>query len=359
MKILLTGVTGLIGAELADRLQRAGHAVVGLRRRDSQVLLSNKRPLSTAEFVDRFEKGVVQLVRGDVAEPLLGLAPELYRCLLNETEFIVHSAAVTEFGHPAAIYERTNVSGTENVLQMATGRRQIPLLYVSTAYVCGVARGRISENKLHLPRGFGNAYEESKFRAESRVRAQGLNGLPYVIVRPSIVVGASDDGRIREFKNIYRALKVITKGKVSSIPGKPAALLDLVPWDYVCDVMVAIMSRPEQWYGTTFQAVGRQPLMLQDFSDVIAEYPSLKVPRFVPPESFIVDALPTSERRYYRQIVSLFETYFVRQMEFSYDNTARLMNGHLPPPARTFLRRILNYGEKVGFLATTEPALTE
>jgi nucleoside-diphosphate-sugar epimerase len=183
--------------------------------------------------------------------------------------------------------------------------------------------------------------------------------LPYVIVRPSVVVGASTDGRIREFKNIYTALRLMTKGKVTSIPGSPTASLDLVAWDYLCKVIVRVVSNVEQVLGKTFHAVSRQPLMLQDFSDVIAEYPSLRVPRFVPAESFVIDALPPVERRIYRQIVSLYEPYFVRQMEFVNDNTLHLMNGESAPCGRPFLRKLLNYGQKVGFFGSSEVALAE
>jgi nucleoside-diphosphate-sugar epimerase len=251
------------------------------------------------------------------------------------------------------------VQGTEQIIAFATQPKPRPLVYISTAYVCGFTRGRIAEDDFAPPRKFGNAYEASKFRAESSVRAAGRNGLPYVIVRPSIVVGAGNDGRIREFKNIYTALKLITKGKVTSIPGNPAATLDLVPWDYLCDVVEKVVASADQSFGKTFHVVGQQPLMLKDFSDVIAEYPSLKVPRFVPAESFVVDALPPVERRLYRQIVSLYEPYFIRQMEFRNENTLRLMNGGLPPRGRPFLRKLINYGEKVGFFGSSEVALME
>jgi len=359
MKILLTGVSGLVGSELAHRLCSLGHAVVGLRRSSAEIMLCDGSTLSARTFSGSFDNGEVRLLQGDVAEPFLGVDADVHQRLTDEVDLILHAAAVTEFGYPSAVYERTNVEGTRQILRMATSGRKIPVLYVSTAYVCGFLRGRVSEDKLHLPKRFGNFYENSKFRAESYVRAEALNGLPTIIVRPSIVVGASNDGRIREFKNIYPALKVLTGGKVTSIPGQPAATLDLVPWDYVCDVIAKILTAPERFYGSTFHAVGRQPLMLQDFSDVIAEYPSLRIPRFVPPESFVLDALSPLEQRYYRRIVSVYESYFVRQLEFSYENTRRLMDDRLPPPVRPFLRKILNHCIGVGFLGASEVAMTE
>ncbi|WP_315724853.1 MULTISPECIES: SDR family oxidoreductase [unclassified Bradyrhizobium] len=359
MRVLLTGVTGLIGAELAKRLCLQGHTVVGLSRRDAHHLFSGPSEPFAHSYVDGYDRDAIRLLRGDVAEPSLGVSDDVYRQLAEQTDLIVHAAAITEFGQPPAAYERVNVGGTQQILRMATGGRKIPVLYVSTAYVCGFLRGKVSEDKLHLPQRFGNAYEKSKFLAESYVRAEALSGLPSIIVRPSIVVGASNDGHIREFKNIYPALKVLTSGKVTTIPGQPAATLDLVPWDYVCDIITGILAAPERSYGLTFHAVGRQPLTLQDFSDVIAEYPSLRIPRFVPPESFVLDALPPVEQRYYRRLVSVYESYFVRQLEFSYENTRQLMGGHRPPAVKPFLRKVLNHCMSVGFLNASEAAVAE
>jgi thioester reductase-like protein len=349
VNILLTGVTGLIGAELAMRLSGHGHSIVATRRRRSAIVLSDGKELRATEFFDGFRRSCVQLVSADVAEPQLGMPLQTYELLARQTDLIIHSAAVTEFGHPDDLYQRTNVGGTEQILQFATFKATIPVVYVSTAYVCGFTRGEIPEDHPLEPVKFANAYEASKFRAEALVRSEGRRGLPYVIVRPSIVVGASNDGRIREFKNIYTALRLITKGKVTSIPGRPAATLDLVPWDYVCEVVEQVVSSADNVFGKTFHVVGRQPVRLQDFSDVIAEYPSLSVPRFVPAESFVVDALSPSERRLYRQFIKVYEPYFVRHMEFTNQNTLSLMNGRVAPKGRPFLRKLIDYGERVGF----------
>jgi nucleoside-diphosphate-sugar epimerase len=67
VNILLTGVTGLIGAELAMRLSGHGHSIVATRRRRSAIALSDGKELHANEFIDGFRPYSVQLVPADVA----------------------------------------------------------------------------------------------------------------------------------------------------------------------------------------------------------------------------------------------------------------------------------------------------
>jgi thioester reductase-like protein len=358
MNILLTGAAGIVGAELAHRLSAQGHCVVALLRNRTKVVLNNRRALAVDRFDGRFVAGRVLAVHGDLTQMGIGLPESVHRQLSGCIDLIVHSAAITEFGHPSDVYQNVNVGGTREVLAFASPKA-IPLVYVSTAYVCGHSEGKIPEAELMRPDRFGNAYEESKFASEGLVRSASGAGMPCVIVRPSIVVGSSRNGCIREFKNIYLALKVLTHGKVSSIPGNPRATLDLVPLDYVSDAIAKVVDSYRHHLGKTFHLVGREALTLQDFSDVIAEYPALHVPRFVPIASFSLEALTPSEQRYYRRIVSLYESYFVRHVEFASANTLSLMNGERPPRGRALLRKLLNYCEDVGFLGTAQRALAD
>jgi nucleoside-diphosphate-sugar epimerase len=61
-------------------------------------------------------------------------------------------------------------------------------VYVSTAYVAGVNPGPIAEDEMPARHGFRNSYEATKWEAEQTVR---LSHLPFVIFRPSIIMGDS------------------------------------------------------------------------------------------------------------------------------------------------------------------------
>jgi nucleoside-diphosphate-sugar epimerase len=266
-------------------------------------------------------------------------------------DLIIHCAAVTDFGRPPEIYSAVNVTGTKNVIVLAFHRQKQPirLLHLSTAYVSGDRSGVIREEELDVGQKFGNPYEESKFSAELLVRAAAARGLPTVVARPSIIVGEERTGRIREFRTIYTVLKVLTEGRVRAIPGAYDATLDLIPVNYAVAAVVGLAAEFDRAAGRTLHLVSKKAIALRDFSDVIAEYPSLCLPRVVPPSVFSYENLPSIEKKYHQRVVSLYTSYFVRRAEFASGAVQQILRGPLPAHGKPFLRRLINYGEKVGY----------
>jgi nucleoside-diphosphate-sugar epimerase len=232
-----------------------------------------------------------------------------------------------------------------------------PLVYVGTAYVCGERDGVVTEQELGVGQRLANHYEESKLQAELLVRKAGADGLPYAVVRPSIVVGAQRTGVIREYKHIYVVLKLMTEGKVRTLPGHYDAVLDLVPVDFVADVITEVTTRFGEAEGRTFHAAGGE-LRLRDFSDILAEFPSFQVAHFVPPASFDADLLPATEQFYYRRIVSLYDSYLLRRAHFDAAATDGLVPRRRPARGRLILRRALDYMLTSGYLGTALPTVS-
>ncbi|MFR9797991.1 SDR family oxidoreductase [Streptomyces sp. MS06] len=350
MTVLVTGAGGLLGAEVTARLTAAGHAVLALVHRNRALVRNSGRRLTAGP-------GALTLVAGDITRPGLGLGGRDRR-LAAAADRIVHCAAVTDFGLPAERYDAVNVTGVRHVLDLAsTGRT--PLVHVSTAYVCGERDGTAREDELDIGQLPGNDYEKSKLTAEGLVRAAAAGGLPAAVVRPSIVTGAARTGRIRDFRTIYPVLRVLTRGLVRTVPAHSDAVLDLAPVDRVADLVAAAALRFPDAEGRTLHAVGHE-LTLRDFSDVLAEYPSLAVPRFVPPSAFSPADLSDRERRYHDRVISLHTTYFRRRLHFD-DAQAASFTGRRAGPraARPYLRRLLDHCLTTGYLGPAprpEPA---
>ncbi|MFJ6835588.1 SDR family oxidoreductase [Streptomyces sp. NPDC091209] len=340
MTVLVTGASGFVGAEVTARLTAAGHTVLALLHRNGDLVRNNGRRLTPGP-------GALTRIGGDITRPGLGLSDDDRR-LAASADRIVHCAAVTDFGLPKDRYERVNIEGTRNILDLAlTGRT--PLVYVSTAYVCGERDGIAYEDELDLGQRPGNDYEKSKLAAEALVRKAAGDGLPVTVVRPSIVTGATRTGRVRDLKTVYPVLRVLTRGLVRTVPGHHDAVLDLVPVDRVADLVTAAATRFHEAGGRTLHAVGHE-LTLRDMSDVLAEYPAFHVPRFVPPSAFSATALPDRERPYYERIVSLYAPYFRRRVRF--DAAHAEVFGHRPAPSggRPYLRRLLDHCLATGYL---------
>ncbi len=350
--VLVTGAAGLVGADVTARLAASGDAVIALVHRTARLVRSNGTPLRTRPYDGPPAPGEVVTVHGDVTAPGLGIGD----AVADGIDLVVHCAAITDFGRADEVYERVNVGGTANVLELAA-RTATPVVHVSTAYVCGRRDGDIREGELDTGQRFANGYERSKFSAERLVAAARGKGVRAAIVRPAIVTGSERGGVTREFKNIYVVLKLTTEGKLRTLPGRYDATPNLVPVDYVADVVAEVAARFDEAEGRTFHAVGDREIDLRTISDVLAEYPSFRVATYVPPSSFDPAALPEAERRYYERVGVLYTDYFQRRVHFDAATTRAFVRRR---PARTgpaYLRRVLDYALRRGYLGAPLPSV--
>ncbi|WP_019200628.1 SDR family oxidoreductase [Tsukamurella sp. 1534] len=337
--VLLTGASGLVGVEVAARLEASGVPVTAVLHA-ARGLVGN----------DGAPRTVTRQVVGDVQLPGFGLDA----AVAGETSLIVHCAATTAFDATDEEYRRLNVAGAEHAVELALAW-DVPLVHVSTAYVCGLRGGRVLEDELDVGQEFGNRYERSKFHAEQIIGAARDRGLRAAVVRPGIVSGASADGTIRDHKNLYTVVKLMVEGKLRTLPGRYDATLSLAPVDHVADVIAAVAGRFHDGRGAdvegrTFHALGADVLTLRELSDVLAEYPSFAVARFVPESSFDDGALDRLEREYYRRVGSLYTSYFARKLDFCTENSDALLGRAAPPSGPEYLRTLLDHSLEVGYL---------
>ena len=351
-RVLVTGARGLLGAEVIRRLLALGHPVIALLRTDGPISPIGQEALPTVPFhASRFRSGEVQVVHGDVAEELLGLGPDLHEAVRASTDLIVHCAAITSFGLSPEKYEATNTRGTVRMLELAKGRKKapIPFVYVSTAYVAGERPGTFREEDLELGQQHGNPYEQSKFKAEQQVRAAIREGLPAVVARPGIIVGHSETGVIPKFDTLYTVIRLTSAGLVRTLPGDYGATLDIVPVDWVADGVVAAVESFEKTVGRTLHLVSDAPVTLKDINGVCAEFPSFLVPRYVPRHLFDVNALGSVERRYYREVISLYESYFWRKVRFARESTRETFPAAPYSSGPALLRTAFRHALKAGY----------
>lgn len=255
-RILLTGATGQVGAALLPRLLADPDVEVRavVRARDAAHL---------AERGDALRRGLaggerLQVVRGDVTEPALGLHPDA----LDGVTSVVHSAAAVRFDLAEEDALAQNLGGTRAALAVAA---RIPGLrrfdHVSTAYIAGTRTGRVYEAECDEGQGFRNSYERSKCRAEMVARAADL---PVAVHRPAIVVGDSRTGETRAFNVLYWPLKIYARGWWRTFPGRPDCRVDVVPVDWVAD-SIAALRRDASTLGRTFHlAAGDDASTVED-----------------------------------------------------------------------------------------------
>ena len=210
-RVLITGGTGLIGGQLAERLQvKEGVQVIALAR----------HPEKGCWLADLG----VEVVRGNITDPV-SLASAIAGC-----DVVFHTAAwVSEKGSQSEI-NAVNVAGTENVIRAARAANVKRFVHLSSCAVYGsLQQFNIDENT--PVRLTGNLYANSKVLAE-QVIVQNDN-LPYVIARPSQVYGP------RSYQFSIRPVELIQAGKMVLIDGgrylcKPIYIDNLIDGLILC-----------------------------------------------------------------------------------------------------------------------------
>jgi dihydroflavonol-4-reductase len=174
MKVLVTGATGFIGGNLVRKLRERGYAVRALVRPSSNRVLL--RGLDIEE------------VPGDLLEP-----PSLDEALRG-CEALFHAAAQYTFWapHPETIY-LANVVGTVNVLTAARRAGTRKVVYTSTEATVGMeGREPATEALTAAFEELPGHYKRSKLLAERVARWMCREGLPLVVVNPTMPIGPGD-----------------------------------------------------------------------------------------------------------------------------------------------------------------------
>jgi len=151
MRIVITGVNGLVGQKLSERLVSSGHLVGGIDIQPSAFL---SLPIQYQALNITSRKSTVDSIK--VFRP----------------EIIIHCAAMTAVDACETERElcwKVNVDGTENVC-IGAERTNARVIYISTDYVFDGENGPYSETDNPNPSGY---YAKSKLAGENVVRGAG------------------------------------------------------------------------------------------------------------------------------------------------------------------------------------------
>ena len=164
-KVLVTGGSGFIGTNLVDGLINEGATVLNLDRSE---------PLKKEHRANW--KGV------DILD-----YPNLERAIIDfDPEVIVHLAAVTDLDGTTDEYYKSNIEGTQNIIDIAKKVKSLKkVLYTSSMYVCkpGYIPKNYDDYNAHT------VYGESKVKGEKMVKAIKDPAYSWVIIRPSSIWG--------------------------------------------------------------------------------------------------------------------------------------------------------------------------
>ncbi len=290
--VLLTGVTGFVGMELLARyLERGDRSVVALVRADSDAgararidsVLTNLFGAQAGRYAGR-----VDAVAAELTAPDMGLTPVRRVELAERVSTIVHSAASISFTLPLDEARAVNLEGTRRLLdfaQLAGERGGLDRYgHISTAYVAGTHDGSFAERDLDVGQRFRNSYEQSKYESEQLVRS--TPGLPFTIMRPSIIVGDRHSGWTSAFNVLYWPLRAFARGLFTAVPAIASAPLDVVSIDYVADAIHELCEREGGTGATYHLTASANASTVGELAVLASSYFKRPLPKVISPVEF-------------------------------------------------------------------------
>ena len=257
--ILVTGPTGFVGNHVARALIKRGQGVRLLIRKTSNLkYLNDLKPFETAEGDLRDRASLERAVKG--------------------CEMLFHVAADYRFdvADPVDTY-KSNVEGTENLLEAAGGAGVKKIVYTSTVGCIGFLKDALADENtpVSLDMMVGT-YKRTKFQAEQKALELARKGLPVIIVNPTAPVGELDSKPTPTGDMTVRFLK----GKMPAVIDTGLNLIDVRD----CaegHVLAAEKGRVGERY-----ILGCQNLTLMQIGQILAKVsglrgPSMHLPYFV------------------------------------------------------------------------------
>ena len=286
--VLLTGATGLLGRYLMKDLLLKGANLAVLvrpsRRSNPEIRIEAAMRVWENLLGKQLPRPVV--LAGDINSPDLGLSPHEIKWASENCDSIIHNAASLSFVSTGRHSEpwRSNVDGTNTVLDFCQQAGIRNFSHVSTAYVAGMRTGVCLESELDVGQSFANPYEESKVEAEKLVRsAKFIDSL--TVFRPAIIIGDSQSGLTFTYHNFYVMVQLAWtisrsmqqtnfSGKIDAsqinINSVGTERKNLVPVDWVSEVMSRIIMDPAL-HGKTYHLTPRVPVTSRLIRDVMEE----------------------------------------------------------------------------------------
>jgi nucleoside-diphosphate-sugar epimerase len=218
MRVFVTGASGLVGRRLVARLLRDGVSVTAYVRTPGALGVVGDGLTVTAGVVEN---------RAAVERAAAGC------------DAVVHLANASRVVDEARVHA-VNVGGTEHVLGAARSVGARRFVFTST----------ISATRERL-----GPYGRSKRLAEERVREAGI---PFVILRPSLVYAGGETGLAALLARSLRSLPVMP------VIGDGRIEIDPVHLDDLCGVIEACLVRDDV-LGHTYDVLGPDRVTLNDF----------------------------------------------------------------------------------------------
>lgn len=247
MKILVTGGGGFIGMALMRRLSKEGHELINFSRKS----------------YEEHQALGVSSINGDISKS------EEVKEACKGVDVVFHVASkVGVWGSYSSFY-KTNVEGTQNIIQSCLYHGVDSLIYTSSASVVfgGKDLQGVDESTPY-PKTALSHYTATKAEAEDLVLKANCDRLKTISLRPHIVWGPGDT------QIIPKILERARTGKLRKL-GKKEVLIDITHIDNFIDAQVLALDKlgmnraKNEVEGKAFFITNGQAIKTWDFINAI------------------------------------------------------------------------------------------
>lgn len=243
-KVLLTGVTGFLGAFLLDELINNTNFKIHCLVRAENNEKAHERIRNNLEFYGLWKNSYVERVEvicGDLTEKYMGLSKDNYFEMAQEIDMIYHNGADTNFLKPYVMLKKPNVDGTKEVLRFATIEKLKKVQFVSTHYVFSTISNsketKVMEQQIPTTdEVLIMGYQQTKLVCEQLIQKARERGIPTNIFRPGRISGSTINGACQHGDFVWQMTKCCVE---SGIMFSDYTEIELIPVDFVAKAIVA------------------------------------------------------------------------------------------------------------------------
>ncbi|MDE1463741.1 AMP-binding protein [Spartinivicinus poritis] len=254
--VLLTGATGLLGAELLELLSQHERTIYCLVRGAKTRLYQHCQKWGVTVNWDQ-----VVVLAGDIRQSYLNLSESEWKMLADQVSDIYHCAADTNLLKNNQQLQATNVTGSYHVLQLAASGQKKRFHYASTLSLVVDSSWqyrRVDENNSLDSGQFYGGYTQSKWQAEQLIRRL----ISANIFRFGLLTGVVGKGRLPT-KDWFNS-RLLLKPDFSQIPAN--ACVDFTPVNYAAKLMLGISQQTDVG---TFHICNPNPVLASDLALII------------------------------------------------------------------------------------------